>query len=76
LRAPVYSPDVVTEVDDSEMIQSLLLDLLPLRNIAMFVLVAAGLQLLGIDVIGMVLDFAMSLVPETQLFGLDLGSLV
>jgi len=58
------------------MIQSLLLDLLPLRNIAMFVLVAAGLQLLGIDVIGMVLDFAMSLVPETQLFGLDLGSLV
>jgi len=58
------------------MIQSLLLDLLPLRNIAMFVLVAAGLQLLGIDVIGMVLDFAMSLVPETQLFGLNLGSLV
>ena len=67
---------MVTEVDDSEMIQSLLLDLLPLRNIAMFVLVAAGLQLLGIDVIGMVLDFAMSLVPETQLFGLNLGSLV
>lgn len=46
------------------MIQFLLADLLPIRTIAVIVLVGVGLQLVGIDVIGMGLDFVASLIPD------------
>ncbi|ACO54900.1 ORF5 [Halorubrum pleomorphic virus 1] len=57
------------------MIQSLLLDLLPIRSFVMLALVVVGLQLVGVDVIGPAIDMARNFMLDTFSVS-DLGSLV